>query len=189
MNYSAYAASPLLVHFTGGNSGLWRITRIDSVRGQGLAHAERLDVVEAQEVSQPVEGWTLTGFTSNIRYTVRDEIETLAKTQAALRREDAKRAALIPISKSAAWWALSQDERRTIFEEQSHHIRIGLDYLPAIARRLHHSRDLGQQFDFLTWFEFAPQHEGAFDDMLVRLRSSPEWTFVEREVDIRLTRD
>ena len=72
-------------------------------------------------------------------------------------RPTADRAALIPLRKNAAWWALTQDERRHIFEAQSHHTQIGLDYLPAIARRLHHCRDLGepQPFDFLTWFEFA----------------------------------
>jgi len=48
---------------------------------------------------------------------------------------------------------LTQDERREIFEERSRHIATGLEYLPAVARRLHHSRDLGGPFDFLTWFE------------------------------------
>ena len=76
-----------------------------------------------------------------------------------------------------------------MFETQSHHTEIGLDYLPQIARQLHHSRDLGEPFDFLTWFEFAPEHTAAFEALLVRLRSSPEWTYVEREVDIRLVRD
>lgn len=62
--------------------------------------------------------------------------------------------------------------------------------LPAIARRLHHCRDLGpdEPFDFLTWFDFAPQHEPAFDQLLLALRSSPEWRYVEREVDLRLQR-
>jgi len=46
---------------------------------------------------------------------------------------------------------LTQDERRAVFEEQSHHTAIGLKYLPATARRLHHCRDLGTEepFDFL----------------------------------------
>jgi hypothetical protein len=97
---------------------------------------------------------------------------------------------LIPIRKSAACWALTQDERREVFEAQSAHIGIGLRYLPAIARRLHHCRDLGpdEPFDFLTWFDFAPQDETAFDRLLQALRSSPEWRYVEREVDIRLQR-
>src|SRR5690349_7262702 len=49
--------------------------------------------------------------------------------------------ALIPIRKSAAWWALAHDERRKIFEERSHHVAHSLPYLPRIARRLHHGRD------------------------------------------------
>ncbi|WP_200946873.1 MULTISPECIES: hypothetical protein [unclassified Roseateles] len=63
-------------------------------------------------------------------------------------------------------------------------------YLPAIARRLHHGRDLGEAepFDFLTWFEFAPGHASAFDDLLAALRASPEWAYVDRELEIRLAR-
>ena len=74
------------------------------------------------------------------------------------------------------------------FEETSHHTAIGLDYLPAIARRLHHSRDIGEPFDFLTWFEFAPQRKPEFDELLTRLRAAKEWSYVEREVEIRLER-
>jgi hypothetical protein len=48
------------------------------------------------------------------------------------------------------------DERRDVFETKSHHIADSLKYLPAIARQLYHCRDLGQPFDFLTWFEYAP---------------------------------
>ncbi len=82
-------------------------------------------------------------------------------------------------------------ERRAIFEEQSHHTRIGLQYLPAVARRLHHCRDLSgsEPFDFLTWFEFAPELEESFNQMVAELRATPEWTYVEREVDVRLVRD
>ena len=100
------------------------------------------------------------------------------------------RAALIPIRKNGAWWALTQDERRQVFEAQSQHIAIGLRYLPAIARRLHHCRDLSpdEPFDFLTWFEYTPTDAGAFEDLVGQLRASPEWRFVEREVDIRLSR-
>jgi hypothetical protein len=62
--------------------------------------------------------------------------------------------------------------------------------LPAIARRLHHCRDLGpdEPFDFLTWFEYAPADAGAFEDLVGTLRDSPEWRYVDREVDIRLAR-
>ena len=55
--------------------------------------------------------------------------------------------------------------------------------------RLHHSRELAKPFDFLTWFEYAPEHAEQFERLVDRLRSSEEWRYVEREVDIRLSRD
>jgi hypothetical protein len=139
----------------------------------------------------PDTAWALAGITSNERYVERHEKVALVGSQAGLGRTDATRAALISIRKSPAWWALTQDERRAVFEAQSHHIAIGLRYLPAVARRLHHCRDLGatEPFDFLTWFDYAPEHESAFDDLLATLRASPEWAYVDREVDIRLVRD
>jgi hypothetical protein len=185
---SPTALAPLSVAFAAGDVGDWVIDRVGAVIGERLASAARLHVFEGivSPPSHPV--WTLRGVTSNVRYTNRAELCSLAVRQAGLRRDEAKRAALIPIRKSATWWALGQDERRAIFEEQSRHIRIGLDYLPAVARRLHHSRDLGEPFDFLTWFEFAPEHEAAFDQLVARLRATHEWDYVEREVDVRLRR-
>jgi len=109
--------------------------------------------------------------------------------QPGLARVEAKCAALIPVKKSARWWDLAQDERRAIFEERSEHIKIGLKYLPAVARRLHHCRDLGEPFDFLTWFEYAPSDTEAFEELVGILRQSDEWSYVEREVDIRLVRE
>ena len=134
--------------------------------------------------------WLLRGMVSHERYVTRAEKTELGGVSPPLGRSDASRAVLIPIRKSSEWWALPQDERRRIFEEQSNHIRIGLQFLPAIARRLHHCRDLSpnEPFDFLTWFEFAPSEENAFDDLLGRLRATEEWKFVTREVEVRLER-
>ena len=128
------------------------------------------------------------GVTSYQRYTQRNELAALEAKQPQLGRPEATLAALIPITKSAAWWQLAQDERRELFEESSHHIETGLEYLPAVARELHHGRDLDEPFDFLTWFEYAPQDAPAFEELLSRLRTTPEWGYVEREIDIRLTR-
>jgi hypothetical protein len=144
------------------------------------------------DLSQPTtSAWVLSGTTSNDRYLGLAEKSALGAKQEGLGRIPSTRAALIPIRKNAAWWLLAQDERRHILEEQSNHIRVGMKYLPAIARRLHHCRDMSASapFDFLTWFEYAPEHTSAFDDLLATLRSSPEWLYVEREVDIRLVRD
>jgi len=104
-------------------------------------------------------------------------------------RLESTRAALIPIAKSEAWSSLAQDERRAIFEKQSRHIAIGLDYLPAVARRLYPYRELSEAFDFLTWFEYAPEHEAGFEELVGRLRDTDEWRYVDRDLDIRLSRE
>src|SRR5215831_347519 len=136
---------PLQVAFVAGSSGMWRIERITAVAGENLPPAERLAVIEGPEVQRPLEGsWILRGTTSNSRYTNREELKALSVKEEMLLRPQATHAALIPIRKTAAWWGLAQDERRAIFEEQSRHIGIGMEYLPAIARRLHHSRELGE---------------------------------------------
>ena len=181
--------APHMVSFVAGRSGVWHVDRIDAVSGESLPLADRLTVLKgAEPQSQDDANWVLRGVTSNQRYTNRLELDSLVAVQADLDRPQATCAALIPIRKTAAWWDMAQDERRAIFEEHSHHIVIALDYLPAVARRLHHSRELGESFDFLTWFEYAPEYAEAFEDMVRRLRGTPEWRFVDREVDIRLRR-
>ncbi len=177
-----------LTRFTGGATGAWQIERILSVSGPTLAPAERLDVSEASPVADSRAAWTLSGAISYKRYTGRAEQAALDAVQPALGRPEARCAALIPITKTARWWDLSQDERRAVFEETSHHISIGLEYLPAVARQLYHGRDLGEPFDFLTWFEYAVGDTIAFEELLDRLRTSREWDYVEREVDVRLSR-
>ena len=184
--------SSRLFTFVGGSTGLWRIIRTDTLVGELLVAAERLDVVSSSDAFvDPKALWTLRGITSNERYVKREEKSQLAARQPSLGRPEATCAALIPLRKNAAWWGLTQDERRSILEEQSRHIQIGLQYLPAVARRLHHCRDLSDRepFDFLTWFEYAPVHEEEFNALVGALRSSMEWTYVDREVDIRLTRE
>lgn len=175
--------------FSAGDAGNWRITLCKAARGDGLPSASWLAISPADHLATSSHTpWQLAGFASNVRYVERAEKAALTKVQAGLGRAEATCAALIPIRKSAAWWELTQEERRDIFEAQSHHIADSLKYLPAIARQLYHSRDLGQPFDFLTWFEYAPEHAHDFEQLVTHLRQTPEWAYVEREVDIRLTR-
>ncbi len=177
------------VSFVAGVTGLWRIERITAVRGQSLPEAVRLDRIENEHPPTGTFHWTLRGVTSNARYTDRSENSRLEAVQEGLNRPSAKRAALIPILKTPEWWDLPQDERRAIFEARSGHISLGLEYLPAVARTLYHCRDLGEPFDFLTWFEFAPEDADRFEELVRRLRETEEWRYVEREVDIRLARE
>jgi Chlorite dismutase len=175
--------------FVGGNIGMWRVERIQAITGSTLPSVPRLSIFESNQT--PIsEGrvWLLRGVTSYERYVDKMERSTLVVQQAELGRLEATKAALIPIKKSTAWWEMAQDERRAIFEERSHHITLGLKYVARIARRLYHGYDLGEPFDFLTWFEYAPEDAGAFEDLVGSLRGTEEWTYVEREVDIRLAR-
>lgn len=178
--------------FVGGEVGPWRVVNISPVVGDALADIKRLNIVAAA-VPQAPEGakWLLRGLTSNERYVTRREKEQLAEKQPTLGRPQATCAALIAIRKTASWWALAQDERRRVFEESSKHVATGLRYLPAVARRLHHCRDLGENepFDFLTWFEYAPSDSAVFDELVAELRASEEWEYVDREIDIRVLRD
>lgn len=179
---------PQVVSFVGGDSGAWHVERVVGVTGPPLANVARLDIVDGRAAEDGGRGWVLRGVTSNERYVERSEREALVARQEALGRASATCGALIPITKVAAWWELTQDERRAVIETRSHHIATGLAYLPAIARRLHHGRDLHEPFDFLTWFEFGPADVEAFEELVGRLRETVEWTFVEREVDIRVVR-
>jgi hypothetical protein len=178
---------PLTV-FAGGEVGQWRVEGIEPVTGPSLPTVSRLTISDGAQLGDSGAVWSLRGLTSNPRYTQRSEQEALAARQAGLGRPEATRAALIPITKSEDWWSLAQDERRAVFEETSHHIAIGLEYLPAIARRLYHGHDLDEPFDFLTWFEYAPENAPAFEDLVARLRATGEWDYVQREIDIRLAR-
>jgi len=178
---------PLLVTFVAGAHGDWEVVSSTAVTGRGLDTAPRL-AVAPEPSPAPAGAWALRGVTSNERYVERPERAALTAVQPPLGRADATAAALIPIRKAPAWWELTQDERRAILEDRSHHIRVGLRYLPAIARRLHHCRDLGEPFDFLTWFEHAPRAADAFDELLGLLRQTEEWTYVDREVELRLAR-
>lgn len=179
--------------FRGGGSGAWRVTRIEAAKGASLAPTPALSVVRSQSLALPIldspTSWRLAGVASHLRYTERAEKTGLDAVRAGLDRPEATHAALIPIKKSAAWWDLTQDERREIFEDKSQHIAASLKYLPAIARQLYHSRDLGEPFDFLTWFEFAPEHADAFEELVRTLRATEEWKYVEREVDIRVEQE
>ncbi len=183
--------NPRLFTFLGGDAGEWSVIKNKAVAGEPLAEVKRLSIGNAPVAILPDGGqWMLRGVTSNERYATRAEKDQLVAKQVAIGRPEAAHAALIPIRKNASWWALTQDERRAIFEERSHHVQTGLKYLPGVARRLHHCRDLGgsEPFDFLTFFDYTKADATAFEDMVSELRATEEWKFVDREIDIRLVR-
>lgn len=193
MNTSqASSANDRLYTFVGGKSGPWKVLSCNPVKGEPLPPAERMDVVQGKPTPPPADAsWMLQGVTSNERYVTRDEKSQLVNKQVALGRPEARYATLIPIRKNAAWWSMTQDERRAVMEDRSRHIQTGLKYLPGVARRLHHCRDLTEPepFDFLTFFDYPGSERTAFEDLLTALRSTEEWQYIEREVDVRLVRE
>jgi hypothetical protein len=174
------------VTFVAGTTGAWAIDRVTAIVGPPLPAAARLEIHRPNATADGA--WSLKGVAGQVRYVEAREKGDLNALSPPLGRTEATQGALIPIRKSVEWWSLAQDERRAIFEDHSRHIAGSMKYLPRIARRLFHARDLGEPFDFLTWFEFAPEHASAFDDLLATLRASEEWKYVDHEVDVRVSR-
>ena len=174
--------------FIGNTTGEWKITSMETLKGPQIESISHLTKSAGNLVQSNQGIWTLKGIVSNLRYTEKEDKEKLVAIQEDLGRTTATLAAFIPIRKSEVWWNLAQDERRKIMENKSQHTQTGMKYLPAIARKLFHSRDIGEPFDFLTWFEYAPADADVFEELLYTLRKTEEWSYVEREIDIRLVK-
>lgn len=99
---------------------------------------------------------------------------------------------IIPLSKSAEWWALGHAERAKLFRSDGArgHIQVGRPHVKRIHRRLYHARYLpNSRWDFITYFEFDPAHTDDFRTLVAGLRDqkrNPEWNFVERESEVWL---
>jgi hypothetical protein len=105
-------------------------------------------------------------------------------------------AVVIPIRKSAAWWALAHDERGVHFQQtegKKGHTAIGVPYVDRIHRKLYHTRYAVEtrDHDFITYFEFDRKHTDDFKQLLAGLRDTeknPEWKFVDHEYEIWMTK-
>jgi hypothetical protein len=170
----------------------YRIDDVRTVRGPALDVAVRgAELVRIEcpgQLADPAA--PLVGVTQHVVYTAAQERLELSRLSAP---ESGPIAVLIPICKSPAWWSLAQDERRAFLRSGTPgHFEIGLEYASAIYRRLYHSRSLpGSTWDFLTYFEFPRERKDDFERLLSRLRDAdqnPEWQFVEREVEVWLSK-
>lgn len=179
-----------LFSYVGGTTGPWQVTQATTRCGAILPIASHVRITTGQLDRVPAgTAWILSGVVSNSRYVAREEIDPFLLNGVSSGRSEASCAAIIPIRKSPEWWRLAHDERREIVAARRWHLSSGLKFLPAIARRLRHGRELGENFDFVTWFEYAPQDSSIFEEMLWALRASEEWQYVDREIDIRLIRE
>ncbi|WP_411725370.1 hypothetical protein [Methyloglobulus sp.] len=64
--------------FIGGKQGAWRVVNVQGILGSSLPLVERLNVVNDTTNELPLDSaWILQGFTSNLRYAERNEINVL----------------------------------------------------------------------------------------------------------------
>lgn len=97
-------------------------------------------------------------------------------------------AVLIPLRKTASWYSLTHEERKALIPA---HVDIGVPFIPAIHRRLFHSREHSKDYDFLTYFEFPAADEPQFRQLCQALRNpkrNPEWAYIDRDCEIWLTK-
>lgn len=105
----------------------------------------------------------------------------------------ARRAFVLPMSKSAEWWEKPALDRHTYFYPHtdqalgcpvSGHAKAAQAGVSAIFRRLFHNPDgygRSGEFDFVTYFECADDQVDTFDGVCASLRDTavnPEWQFV-----------
>ncbi|QPJ61260.1 MAG: hypothetical protein G3M70_04905 [Candidatus Nitronauta litoralis] len=90
-------------------------------------------------------------------------------------------AVVFPLSKTKAWWALTQEKRQNFFLG---HNAVGFQHIKRIFRKLYHSRFVDPGQDFMTYFEYADADADKFDALLSGLRDktlNPEWGYVEEK--------
>ena len=137
------------------------------------------------------------GVTQHLHYTGKEDKEKLTvESRMPVAVAPNTTAVIIPIRKSAAWWALTQDQRQAFFHKtktSDGHTNIGMPFAGKIFRKLYHSRYTGTPlpYDFVTYFEFPSELTADFQDLLKQLRdpkTNPEWESVEMEFEIWMTK-
>lgn len=81
---------------------------------------------------------------------------------------------VIPIRKSADWWALDQDTRAAMMKE---HTQAALPYHKTVKRKLYHSTGL-DDVDFITYFETSKLDD--FHSLILSLERVKEFQYTRR---------
>ena len=155
---------------------------------------QELDEELRRRMGESAEVMTLEGATRTPRYSSPEMVHYSSKRAPPRRSGRASRNAIIvPILKTAEWWAMSPLERHAYFyphvDEASAcpvkgHAVAAEKGIPALYRRVYHNPDGYQrpnEFDFLTYFECEDEALPVFDDVLQSLRAvdqNPEWRYV-----------
>ncbi len=83
-------------------------------------------------------------------------------------------AVVIPIRKSADWWALDQETRAAMMKE---HTETALPYQKTVKRKLYHSTGL-DDVDFITYFETSKLDD--FHSLILSLEKVKEFQYTRR---------
>lgn len=83
-------------------------------------------------------------------------------------------AIVIPVRKSAEWWALDQDKRAVMMQE---HTEATMPYLKTVKRKLYHSSGL-DDLDFITYFETSKLED--FHSLILSLEKVKEFQYTRR---------
>lgn len=178
----------------------YRVDKIVPVKGEpGVSIKPGVTFVRAESATRLQSGKTqallFRGVPQHLEYMSKAQREELKSRPEFPAGKDTV-AVVIPIRKSAAWWALAHDERMAYFQKTADHkghTAIGTPYVDRIHRKLYHTRYVVEttDHDFITYFEFQREHEAEFKRLLAALRDvkqNPEWNFVDREYEIWMTK-
>ena len=83
-------------------------------------------------------------------------------------------AIVIPIRKSAEWWALDQDKRMAMMKE---HTEASMSYQKTVKRKLYHSTGL-DDLDFITYFETSNLED--FHSLILAMEGVKEFQYTRR---------
>ena len=83
-------------------------------------------------------------------------------------------AIVIPVRKSAEWWALDQDKRAAMMQE---HTEATMPYVKTVKRKLYHSSGL-DDLDFITYFETSKLED--FHSLILSLEKVKEFQYTRR---------
>lgn len=81
---------------------------------------------------------------------------------------------VIPIRKTAEWWALDQDKRSAMMQE---HTEAALPYIKTVKRKLYHSSGL-DDLDFITYFETSKMED--FHNLILSMERVKEFQYTRR---------
>ncbi|MDH5625421.1 MAG: chlorite dismutase family protein [Nitrospira sp.] len=83
-------------------------------------------------------------------------------------------AIVIPVRKSADWWALDHDKRAAMMQE---HTAAAVPYLKTVKRKLYHSSGL-DDLDFIAYFETSKLED--FHSLILSLEKVKEFQYTRR---------